>query len=359
MLHAVIMAGGSGTRFWPRSRIDTPKQLLRLYGDKTMVQHTMARLGPLVPPERTLVVTNQVQAPRIAEQLPELPPDRIVAEPCARDTAACIGLAATLISVDDPHGTMVVTPADQLVEPPGQFRETVQVAAHVVERSAGAFVTFGIRPSHAATGYGYIHRGELLETYDGISVYRVRRFREKPDRDLAEQFIEAGDYFWNSGIFVWRVDTILAALDEFTPDLGAGLKRIRDALDTPDRQRVIAQEYDRFERISIDYAVMEGAREVQVVEAPYQWDDLGSWEALERHHLPDPEGNTVLSKHCGIDTHGCLLFGDGQHLIATLGISDLIIVHSGDATLVAHKRDEKAIRKLVEKLRDEGHGDHL
>lgn len=359
MLHAVIMAGGSGTRFWPKSRTDMPKQLMQLYGDRTMLQHTMDRLAPLATPERTLVVTNEVQSRRVTEQLPGLPRDHVIAEPCGRDTAACIGLAATIISCSDPDGTMVATPADQLIEPPGQFQRTLRVASQIVERSPHTFVTFGIRPSYPATGYGYIHRGELIETDDGINVYRVRRFREKPDRDLAERFLQSADYFWNSGIFVWRVDAILNALDEFTPELGASLKRIRDALGTADSQRVIAREYDRLDKVSIDYAVMEGARDVQVVEAPYRWDDLGSWAALERLHPSDAHDNTVMGKHCGMDTRDCLVLGDDQHMIATLGVSDLIIVHSADATLIAHKREEESVRKLVDKLRAEGHGDFL
>jgi len=359
MLHAVIMAGGSGTRFWPRSRMDTPKQLLQLYGDRTMLQHTMARLAPLVAPERTLVVTNELQATRVAQQLPDLPARQIVAEPCGRDTAACIGLAATLIHCQDPDGTMVVTPADQLIEPAAEFRKTIEVAARYVERSPDSFVTFGIRPTYPATGYGYVHRGELAEADDGINVYRVRRFREKPDQDLAEQFVQSGDYLWNSGIFVWRVEAILRALDEFTPELGAGLKRIRDALGTSEQERVIAREYDHLERISIDYAVMERARDVCVVEAPYRWDDLGSWKALERLHSAGDADNTLMGTHCGIDTHGCIVSSDGKHLVATLGVNDLIIVHSADATLVANKHEEGAIRKLVEKLREEGHGDYL
>jgi len=214
MLHAIIMAGGSGTRFWPKSRRDRPKQLLRLFGDATMLQQTVARIEPLVPRERVVIVTGANQAEATHAQLPELPPENIVAEPCPRDTAACVGLAAWIVRKKDSHGTMIVMPADHVIEPAAVFLATVQAASSVIENDPTALITFGIKPTRPETGYGYIERGELLETREGIAVNRVVQFREKPDCATAESFVAAGNFAWNSGIFLWKARTILEELEK-------------------------------------------------------------------------------------------------------------------------------------------------
>src|SRR5690349_5082785 len=226
MLHAVVMAGGSGTRFWPKSRRHLPKQLLRLYGGATMLQQTVERVAPLVPPERISIVTGADQAEAVRAQLPELPAANVVAEPCPRDTAACVGLAARIVAKADPDGTMIVMPADHVIRPAETFLATVRAAVAVIEADPTAFVTFGIRPTRPETGYGYIERGEFLGTRDGVAVHKVAQFREKPDRETAEQFLAAGRFAWNSGIFVWRARAILDALATHRPALAAALDRI-------------------------------------------------------------------------------------------------------------------------------------
>lgn len=354
MLHALIMAGGGGTRFWPRSRQRRPKQFLTLTGDRTLLQQAAERIEAQVPLERTWIITADSYREETARQLPGLSADRIVGEPCGRDTAACIGLGAALIAREDPAATMLVMPADHVIEPVQQFRRAAHVAAQMVEEHPTALVTFGIPPTYPATGYGYIQRGVREVQRQGIPVFRVQQFREKPDQELAEQFLASGDYYWNSGIFVWKAATILTALRERQPKLHDAVERIAKAWPTNEREAVLRQEYEALERISIDYAVMEHATEVLVVETPFRWDDVGSWLALERLHPQDADGNTVQAAHCGLRTRNCLIAADAGHLIATVGVDNLLIVQNGDVTLVADRRDETAVKQLVELLKKKG-----
>jgi mannose-1-phosphate guanylyltransferase len=354
MLHALIMAGGGGTRFWPRSRQRRPKQFLALGGDRTLLQQAGDRIEAQVPPERTWVITGAAYTDETHRQLPALPAAHVVGEPCGRDTAACIGLGAALIARADPAATMLVMPADHVIEPVQEFRRAAHVAEQMAEEHPDALVTFGIPPTFPSTGYGYIHRGAETAHRQGVAVYRVRGFREKPDRDLAERYVASGEYFWNSGIFVWKAATILRALRQRQPELFAAVQRIAEAWPTADRDAVLRREYEGLPRISIDYAVMETAPEVLVVQAPYRWDDVGSWLALERMHPQDADGNTVLATHAGINTKGCVLAADAGHLLATVGVSNLLIIQDGNATLVADRREEATIKKLVELLKEKG-----
>ena len=358
MLHTVIMAGGGGTRFWPRSRRAKPKQFLKLAGDSTLIQQTLERIVALTPPDRTWVITGADYVAETARQLPTLPVDRIVGEPCGRDTAACIGLGAALCLRDDPDAIMLVMPADHVIEPEQEYRRAVQVAEQMVTDHPNALLTFGITPTFAATGYGYIERGEALATRQGVPTYRVGSFREKPHVELAEQFLASGQHYWNSGIFAWRASTILALLRGNQPALADAVMRIAKAWDTPARSEVLTHEYAGLTKISIDYAVMEKAPEVLMVQAPFQWDDVGSWLALERRNPQDADHNTVLANYLGIDTHNCVIAGDDQRLIACLGVSDLIIIQDGDAVLVAHRDREGDIKKIVDLLKQRGLGEY-
>ncbi len=351
MLHAFIMAGGGGTRFWPRSRQSKPKQFLKLVGDATLLQQALERLEALATPARTWVITGASYAAETARQLPSLSPERIVGEPCGRDTAACIGLGAALCARNDSDAIMAVTPADQVIEPAQEFRRAVQVAEQMVNEHPQALVTFGIKPAFAATGYGYLERGVELAQRQGVPVYRVGAFREKPHVELAETYVASGKHYWNSGIFVWRAATILGLLRVHQPKLAAALERIAATWDTPSQDDVLTKEYAALDKISIDYAVMEKAPEVLMVQAPFLWDDVGSWLALERRQPQDAHDNTVLANHLGIDTHHCVIVGDDAKLIATLGVSDLIIIQDGDAILVAHREEEGNIKKIVEQLK--------
>ncbi len=354
MLHAMIMAGGGGTRFWPRSRVRRPKQFLTLTGERSLLQLALDRIEAAVPPERSWVITGEAYRDETGTQLPNLPPSHVVGEPCGRDTAACIGLGAALIAQQDPDAVMLVTPADHVIEPVREFERAVHVAAQMAEEHPQALVTFGIAPTFPSTGYGYVHRGPQVAQRQGVSVFRVGSFKEKPTSDVAERFVVSGEYFWNSGIFVWKASTLLDAMKREKPAMHAAVTRIAEAWSGPRRLEVLREEYAKIERVSIDVAVMEHAKDVLVVQAPYQWDDVGSWLAVERMQPQDGAGNTVLAEHCGLKTSNCVIVGEPGRLIATIGVRDLLIVQDGDSTLVADRRDEGTVKQLVDELKKKG-----
>jgi mannose-1-phosphate guanylyltransferase len=359
MLHAMIMAGGGGTRFWPRSRQQRPKQFLALGGERTLLQQAMDRIEGLLPADHTWVITGQAYQAETSRQLPQLPADHIVGEPCGRDTAACIGLGAALIARRDADAVMLVTPADHVIEPVREFERATRVAAQMAEENASALITLGIPPTFPSTGYGYIHRGAEIGQRQGVSIFRVQRFEEKPAADRAERFVACGEYYWNSGIFVWRVAAVLEELRRQQPKWHDAVRLIADAWDTPRGAEVLHQHYEALPKLSIDYAVMEHAREVLMVKAPYRWDDVGSWLALERMNPQDADHNTVLAMHCGLKTKHCILVGDAGRLITTIGVEDLVIVQDGDATLIADRRDEGTVKQLVELLKKKGLDQYL
>jgi mannose-1-phosphate guanylyltransferase len=359
MLHAVIMAGGSGTRFWPESRGARPKQLLRLVGERSMIQATVDRLGTLVPPERVLVVTNSQLVDEVWNQLPMLPSTAIIGEPCRRDTAPCIGLAALEIVRNDPEGMMVVLPADHVISPDDAFQEAVATAADLIARAPERIVTFGIRPTYPAESFGYIQRGKPLDPPAYFPAYQVSQFREKPKAETARKYLAAGTYYWNSGIFVWKAATILKALAAHQPEMLAHLTTIAAAVDSPRYAEVFSREFTAIKGVSIDYAVMEHARDVVMIEAPFAWDDVGSWQAIARLQGADAEGNTISAQHLGLRTSGTIVRGPNDHLIVTLGVADCIVVHTPDATLVANKHDEESIRQLVQMIAERGWQQYL
>ena len=359
MLHAVVMAGGSGTRFWPKSRRNRPKQLINLFGDASMIQETVSRVAPLVPPERTLVITGADQARAIAEQLPDLPPDNIIAEPCPRDTAPCVGLAASIVALRDPEATMLVMPADHVIRPAETFLKTVEAAVSVVDDDPTAFVTFGVKPTRPEVGYGYIERSDLLGEPGGIKLYKVAQFREKPDRATAEKFLAEGTFAWNAGIFVWRARAVLDALATYRPGLAAAIGRVAEVIGTPAAGATLDLEFPRMEKIPIDKAVMERYPNVRMLEVVYDWNDVGDWRSLAELLPNDAEGNTKQGQVQTIGTHNSILISDGGGLIAALGVEDLVIVQSGGATLVAKRDQLDRLKTLVEGLRDDGFGAYL
>jgi mannose-1-phosphate guanylyltransferase len=360
MLHAVIMAGGSGTRFWPASRAATPKQLLALVGKQTMLRQTVDRLGDLVTPATTLIVTNERLLPSTAEQLPELPAASLVGEPCKRDTAPCIGLAALLVSRDDPDATMAVLPADHVIRRTERFQTAIRQAVALVNKQPDRIVTFGIVPTYPAETFGYIQRGAGIDLAGGAApTFVVRRFREKPDAATAADYVNSGDYYWNSGIFVWKAQTILAALAQRQPEMLTHLKAIVASWGAPEQDETFRREFAAIKGISIDYAVMEHARNVAVIEAPFDWDDLGSWRSLSRWSTSDPHDNTIIGRHLGVNTAGAIIRTDDKHLVVTVGLKDVLVVHTPDATLVANKHDEEAIREIVKQLEARGWHDYL
>jgi mannose-1-phosphate guanylyltransferase len=324
-----------------------------------MLQQTVARVEHLVTPDRVLVVTGADQAEATRAQLRDLPVENVIAEPCPRDTAPCVALAAGIVASKDPDGTMIVMPADHVIEPVEAFRTTVRAAVAVIDDDPTALVTFGITPTRAETGYGYIERGDRIEIREGIPVYRVVQFREKPDRATAEQFLAAGNFVWNSGIFVWRARTILDAVHAHRPRLAAGLKPILHALGTPEEPQALARHFPRLERIPIDKAVMEHAENVRMLEVPYNWNDVGDWRALAELLERDAAGNAIQGHVVARDTTNSIIISDDGGLVATLGVDDLVVVHSGKATLVARKDQLDKLKALVEGLGVAGYGSHL
>ena len=361
MLHLVIMAGGSGTRFWPESRRSRPKQFLTLTGEQSLLQEAARRCRPLVPADRTWVVTGAGHAQETRAQLPEVNPDHILLEPCARNTAPCLALAAVAIARQDPDAVLLVTPADHLIRPEEEFRATVSRAVATLTAHPDSSVLIGIPPTHPATGYGYIERAAP----EGAG-FAVERFREKPSRAVAEEFLATGRFFWNSGMFVWRVQRLLELFAQFQPAIKAGIDRLSPAWATPGWSDKLAEEFPRMPSISVDYALVEpqaqagrAAGGLFVVPASFQWDDVGSWQSLPAVLGRDEAGNTVTGPHCGLDTQGCVVRTTADHLVATIGLRDCVVVHTPDATLVAPRDDEDALRKLVARLNELGLGGWL
>ncbi|MBI3866332.1 MAG: mannose-1-phosphate guanylyltransferase [Planctomycetia bacterium] len=365
MLHLIIMAGGSGTRFWPESRRARPKQFLTLAGERSLLQQAADRCHPWIPVEQISVVTNAAHVAETNRQLPHLTRGHVVPEPCGRNTAPCIGLAAWQVAQDDPDAVLLVTPADHLIRPEAEFRATVERAVRIVQDRPQASVLFGIPPAYPATGYGYIERGAPIGG-NGPPAWAVSRFREKPDEATATSFIATGNFYWNAGIFVWRAARILELLAEFQPALYAGLERIAARAKSAGWETALAEEFSKLPSISIDNGVLEPlaargtpAGSVIVIPASFEWDDVGSWQALPKVLGTDAAGNTVAGTTCQIDTSGCVIRTTGDHLVATIGLKDFVVVHTPDATLIAPQGDEAALRKLVALLEERGHSRFL
>lgn len=359
MLHAVIMAGGAGTRFWPQSRRQLPKQFLRMTGTETLIQQAASRCQPAIPAERTWIVTGAAHAVETARQLPSVPGHQILVEPCGRNTAPCIGLAAIQLLAVDPEAVMLVMPADHVIQPVDQFQKAVEQAVNLISDEPTSMVLFGVEPVYPATGFGYIQRDKRVATRT-CPMYRVKSFHEKPNLLTASRFMATSEYYWNCGIFVWRAQTILDALEEYSPEIFERLERLRKAIEQDRWQDLLEAEFPQIPSISIDYAVLEkAAGRVCVLEAPFEWDDVGSWQALPRLFSSDREGNTLDGLCCAIDTEGCIIRSSDKHLIATIGLKDLIIVHTSTATLVADKRDEGSLKKLIVEMEKKGLTDYL
>jgi mannose-1-phosphate guanylyltransferase len=358
VVYAVIMAGGTGTRFWPESRRANPKQLLKLAGPRSMIQSTMDRLAGLCDPQHCLIVTNRQLVDAIGRQLPEIPLAQLIGEPCKRDTAPCIGLAAHWVTRRDPQGIMLVLPADHVIQAQSEFQDAVRRGVALLEADPTRIVTFGIPPTYPADAFGYIERDPSSRGTDP-GVFRVRRFREKPDRKTAAQFLQTGGYYWNAGIFLWRADTILSALRRFEPSMSDHLERIGQAIGSEQFNPIFEREFAAIGGKSIDYAVLEQFENVWMIEAPFDWDDVGNWSSLPRLIGGDDQGNTIQATHVGIDTHNSIVRGTAGHLIVTVGLADCIVVQTHDATLIANRNDEEKLRQVVKTLGEQGFDAYL
>jgi mannose-1-phosphate guanylyltransferase len=349
-MYIVILAGGSGTRFWPLSRSARPKQLISITGDRSMLQRTVERVLPLKP-KRILIITNAIQAEETGRQLAHYRtvPIDVIAEPLARNTAPAIGLAATIIAAHDPEGVMVVLPADHFIRDEQALQRTLLDAALAARK--GYLVTLGIMPSRPETGYGYIEADTELR---GNGPFPVRRFVEKPPLDEAVRYLDAGNFFWNSGMFIWRADTILAEISAYLPDLAGALSRItftNDVWELSDLDEQIAAVYGSVASVSIDYGIMEKSSRVQVVPVEMGWSDVGSWSSLPEVVEADDAGTVCVNAngHVSLESSGCLIYVDSQ-VVATVGVHNLIVVSTPDALLICDRERAQDVKKVVEEL---------
>lgn len=348
-MYAVIMAGGIGTRFWPRSRQTHPKQLLKIIGDRSLIQSTIDRLNPLIKHENVIVVSTTLQAEEIKRQLPFLKPENLIIEPKGKNTAPCIGLAALFIKRIDPEAVMAVLPADHTIKKEQQFKQVLVVAEQVAQQK-DCLVTIGINPTYPSTGYGYIQFNDKIDEIEGMPVYKVKTFAEKPDIKTAERFINSGDFLWNSGMFVWKTKTILKEIEEALPEMYDGLLEIEKSLGTKSQNEVINKVYCQIKSISIDYGVMEHTRNVNILKGDFGWSDIGSWEEVYQILEKDEHKNVSIGSHFLKNSSGCLIDAPDK-FVATLGVEDLIIVETEDALLICQRDKAQAVKELVESMK--------
>jgi len=352
--YALIMAGGTGTRLWPASRRDRPKQTLELVGERTMFEHAVDRIAPVFPPDHIFVVAGSEHVSDLADQAPELPTQNFIVEPVGRGTAPAIGLGAIHLQHQDADAVMAVLTADHFIADIERFQRVLKAAAEVARD--GHLVTLGIEPASPSTGYGYIQQGAAMEQTGGFDVFRVERFTEKPDQETAVEMVQSGEYTWNSGMFIWSVNRIMEEFQCQMPDFYVKLSEVQGALGSDSYGSTLNHVWPTINKQSIDYGVMEGANDVAVIPIDIGWSDVGSWgslaELLAGLGEEDEYGNVIVGEHVGIDTQHTMVFGT-ERLIATIGLEDVVIVDVGDAVLVCPMDREQEVRELVHRLERE------
>jgi mannose-1-phosphate guanylyltransferase len=351
--YAVIMAGGGGTRLWPVSRKERPKQLLPLIGNETLFQSTVSRLENLFSPDRILVVTVEEQAREMRLQAPEIPEENFIIEPGPRGTASVVGLAAAVLYKRDPNAKMAILPSDHFIRNRDLFHYLLKAALDVAEN--GYLVTLGITPTQPSTAYGYIQQGERLDGQYNYPTYSVKRFVEKPDEQTAQKLLRTGDHSWNSGMFIWRADVILAEIDKQMPDLGVALKKISSALGNDNQNQVLIENWRDLKVETVDYGIMEKAERVALLPAGgLGWSDVGMWSSLFEVLLPDMDGNIATNSglHLAHETHNTLVFGgDSNRLIVTIGVDDMVIVDTSDVLMICKTDQAQKVRDVVGHLK--------
>lgn len=369
MLYAVVMAGGRGKRFWPKSRIKSPKQTLRITDErKSMLQLTLERVRNLVPEDNIQIVTNYQQIELIKSQLPNLSKDNFIIEPMRKNTAPCIGLTAVLLQKEDPEATMLILPADHVIKNEDKFIKTVK-AAQKVAQDKGALVTFGIQPDYPSTGYGYIETAQSSKfKVQGKEIYKVKRFTEKPVKEKAIQFVESGSYFWNSGMFVWKVSAILKAFKIFRPKLYEALMQVKDIAYHENYSQELNRIYNNIKEESIDYGIMEpstsydkpnNAPEVYSIASEFGWNDVGSWRSLEQLLSKDENGNVKKGKTLSLNVKDSIIISNNKHLIGAVELDNIIVVHTEDATLVCNKDHSQEVKKLLKMIEEREYKGYL
>jgi mannose-1-phosphate guanylyltransferase len=345
-LYAVIMAGGVGSRFWPRSRAASPKQLLNIFGEETMIQGTVNRLKGLVNNNDIFVITNKIQKDKIIEQLPEVPAENIIAEPFGKNTAPCVALSAAIINKLNPDGVILTLPADHLILDEKKFRNTLTNAAEFAY-SKDSLVTIGITPTRPETGYGYIQMNDE-EVAQGI--HKVETFAEKPNFATAKRFVKSGDFFWNSGMFIWRSDSILNELEEYMPDLYNKILDVREAYGTDNFEETLLNIYGQLKSISIDYGVMEKSKKVYLIKGDFIWNDVGSWEAVYQLSEQDKNGNVLIGDVYTENTLGSYIKNENK-FTAVIGVENVVVIETDDALLIVNRNEAQNVKNVVDYLK--------
>jgi len=352
LIYGVILAGGRGERFWPLSRADRPKQLLRLISDRTMLQETIDRVLPLIPMERIFVVTSENMTGPILDEIPSLKPENILAEPRGRNTCLAIGLAAEHLSRIDPDAVMVVLSADHIIRPAERLIEIIKSGAEVAAEEE-RLITIGIEPTRAETGYGYIKLGQQHKVVNGYAFYSVDAFTEKPKAVVAQEYYYGRKHLWNSGMFIWSVKSILGSISQCQPEMGEMLGRYARGIGTGDEWALRTDLYDKAEPISIDFAVLENAENVLTIKADILWDDVGSWNALERYKDKDRDNNVIIGAARVSDVYETTIYNETDGVIVSIGVSDLVIVKTDKVVLVAHKTKANDIKKILSQFSED------
>ncbi len=345
-LYAVIMAGGIGTRFWPRSKKKLPKQLLQVFGEKTMIQNTVSRLDGIVEEKDIFIITNKDQKPEIIKQLPQIPVENIIVEPFGRNTAPCIGLGSLITDSKSKDGVTIVLPADHIIRDVESFHKTVKRAAEFAFTSEG-LVTIGIKPTRPETGYGYI---QIDERTVADNIFKVYTFAEKPNYATAVRFLEAGDFFWNSGMFIWRSDAILREIEIYMPDLFEGLQTIKKHIGKSDFEDILTNVYGKLKNISIDYGIMEKSRKVYLTKGEFSWSDVGSWEEVYQLSEKNTNGNATVGNVYADMTSDSYIYSPDK-FSAVIGVENLIVINTDDALLICRRDQAQDVKKVVDHLR--------
>ncbi|MEW6408073.1 MAG: sugar phosphate nucleotidyltransferase [Patescibacteria group bacterium] len=349
----VIRAGGVGTRLWPKSREARPKQLQALISNKTMLRETVDRVLPICEPEEIFISTNQKFIDEVVGELPDIPLKNIISEPERKDTAPACGLESIFIEKRFPNSIVASLGSDHLIKYPKKFHEVLKIAGKAVQNHPDYLFCLGVNPTFPSTGYGYIKLGEIIDEINHKEVYQVEKFTEKPEVKTAKKFLSKGDYLWNANMFLWNTKTLLSLYKKFLPKMYKGLVKIKDALETKNEQEVLEFEYKKFEKIAIDYAIIEKAPKIAVISVNCGWSDIGDFAVLKDELTDSEKENLVQGEHLGIDTENSLIYGRPGKIIATLGLEDMIIIDTEDALLVCKKHRAQEVKKIVEKLKEE------